>query len=835
MNTIAKRFLTAVLLPAAFCCAGAAADVNTINTLTEIGAVAGYDKTDSAVTLNCADKSQVRLYVLAPDLVRVRASFQKPIPEKDHSWAIDKTAWTTPDWTLKEDGGDITLLTAELEVVVRRSPLLIEFRDARTHQVINSDQRPMLYDPKGTAIAAAKKLGFEEHFYGLGEKAARLDRRRGHFVMWNTDTYSYGEGTDPTYQSIPFYIGLEDGRAYGIFFDNSYRTGFDFGFSGQEYAQFYADAGEMNYYFFKGPEMKKIVSRYTELTGRMPLPPLWALGHQQCRWSYYPDTLVEKIVDKYRKDDLPLDAIYLDIHYMDGYRVFTWNEKRFPDPKGLVDRLLARGVKTVTIVDPGIKYQPDSKEPPPSPTPELGNHDPDYYVYAQGAKNNYYIKKKDGANYVGKVWPGESVFTDFTIPEAAAWWGNLHRAYTDYGIAGIWNDMNEPADFEDRDGVKQMDNVYDDMGEKSTHAKNRNVYAMLMSSATYNGLARLRPDKRPFVITRAAYAGVQRYAVMWTGDNTSTWDSLSLSIPMLQSVGLSGEAFAGSDIGGFTGGRSNGELVTRWYQVSFLAPFCRNHRDLSFNDNEPWRFGVYYEDIIRKYLKLRYRLLPFLYTALETAHGTGVPVFRPLVLNYQWDFNTVNLDDEFMVGDDLLAAPVLAAGRTSRKVYLPEGDWYDFWTGMLLAGGRVITAAAPLETAPMYVRAGAVIPMWPEMNYTGEKPADPVTFRIYPARDGRAAGTLYEDDGASPLYKTGASRRTTVTVSKESGGIKIQTAVSGGYSPSPRRLAFELETDAKIKEVNIDGKPAPKTSWSRAGALLTVSVQGDGPHSVSIR
>jgi alpha-glucosidase len=520
---------------------------------------------------------------------------------------------------------------------------------------------------------------------------------------------------------------------------------------------------------------------------------------------------------------------------MDGYRVFTWNGERFPDPKGLTTRLLARGVKTVNIVDPGIKYQPDSKEPPASAAPEFGKHDPDYYVYAQGAKNNYYVKKKDGSVYVGKVWPGESVFTDFTIPEAVTWWGNLHRAYTDNGVAGIWNDMNEPADFEDRDGVKQMDNVYDDLGEKSTHAKNRNVYALLMSSATYNGLSRLQPDKRPFVITRAAYAGVQRYATMWTGDNTSTWESLSLSIPMLQSVGLSGESFAGSDIAGFTGARSNGELVTRWYQVSFLAPLCRNHRDLNFNDNEPWRFGTDYDDIIRKYLKLRYRMLPFLYTALETAHREGVPLFRPLVLNYQADFNTVNLDDQFMVGDDLLAAPVLSPGRTSRTVYLPKGDWHDFWTGKLLAGGRVITASAPLETVPLYVRAGAVLPLWPEMSYVGEKPADPLTFIVYPDRDGKAAGSVYEDDGVSPNYKKGAFRRTSVSVSENKGVIKIETAHEGSYAVSPRRLVFELSSKAKISRMQIDGKPAPKSGWKQSGAKLSVSVADDGPHTVELQ
>ena len=272
-----------------------------------------------------------------------------------------------------------------------------------------------------------------------------------------------------------------------------------------------------------------------------------------------------------------------------------------------------------------------------------------------------------------RVWPGESVFVDYTLPEARRWWGDLHRAYTDNGIAGIWNDMNEPSDFVDQTGKNQMDVVSYDEGEKSTHAKNRNVFALLMARATYEGLERLRPDHRPYVITRAAYAGIQRYSTMWTGDTNSTWEALALNIPMFTSLGLSGEPFVGSDVGGFIG-RGNGELLVRSYQVSFLAPFCRNHKVIDGYDQEPWRFGKYYEDIIRKYLKLRYTLLPFLYTTLEEAHRTGVPPFRPLLLNYQDDPSTYNLDDQFMVGNDLLVAPIVKPDVTRRLVYLPAGQ-----------------------------------------------------------------------------------------------------------------------------------------------------------------
>jgi alpha-glucosidase len=778
-----------------------------ITTLEKIGPVVSLRKSERSVTLNCRDDSQVQITILAPDLIRVRAAFTKPIPSRDHSWAIAKQDWPTPRWNVNESSDVITITTDELEVAIRRSPLLIEFRDARTHQLLNADERPMSYDAKGrltsimfdpTAgrfVAAAKKLGFDEHFYGLGEKASRLDKRRSSFINWNSDTPGYTEGKDPIYQTIPFYIGLQRGIAYGIFFDNSYRSYFNFGQSSQQRAWFGAEGGELNYYFFYGPSIKKILGRYADLTGHMPLPPVWALGNQQSRWSYYPDSMVEEVVDEYRKRDLPLDVIYLDIDYMNGYRVFTFDKERFPDPKALTEKLGRRGVKVMTIVDPGIKQPPDKNER--------------YHAYDQGLEKNFFQRRRNGDLFVPRVWPGESVFVDYTMPEARRWWGDLHRVYTDNGIAGIWNDMNEPSDFVDQTGKNQLDVVSHDEGEKTTHAKNRNTFALLMSRATYEGLERLQPDRRPYVITRAAYAGIQRYATMWTGDTNSTWDSLGLNIPMFTSLGLSGEPFVGSDVGGFIG-RGNGELLVRSYQVSFLAPFCRNHKVIDGYDQEPWRFGKYYEDIIRKYLKLRYALLPYLYTALEEAHRSGVPPFRPLLLNYQNDPSTYNLDDQFMVGDDLFLAPILKPDLTRRLVYLPAGTWYDYWTNKKYTGGTMISVDAPLDVVPIFVRGGAIIPLGPSLNYVGEKPVDAITFNIYPDDTGSASAKLYEDDGVSPAYKSGAFRRTTINARRGPRGfiVSIQ-APEGTYNPGPRRFHFVVksgERESRVVTVADDGK-----------------------------
>ena len=782
--------------------------------LQPVGAVSAVTRSDHGVQLACADGSTVTLAVLAPDLVRVRTLFAGQAAPPDHSWAVVRTDWPAPAWQLTESPAAVTLTTAELKVVVHRDPLLVEFRDAATDRVLNADERPMARDPKSGRVAAAKRLGFDEHFYGLGEKTAHLDRRRGRFVMWNSDTPGYVEGTDPIYQSIPFYLGVEAGRAYGLFYDNPARSIFDLGRSGQEAAAYEAAGGVLDYYFFHGPALKKIIGRYTELTGRMPLPPLWALGHQQSRYSYYPDTMVEQVAAEYRAHRLPLDVIHLDIHYMDAYRVFTWHKDRFPDPAGLAQRLGEQGVKLITIVDPGVKYQPAN------PLAPGGN----YPVYDEGVAKNYFLRRQDGSLYIGEVWPGKAVFVDYTKAEARRWWGEQHRALLDRGVAGIWTDMNEPSDFVDKSGVTQKDVVFDDLGAQSLYAQNRNTFALNMARATYEGLAHLQPDRRPFVITRAGYAGIQRYAITWIGDSNATFEQLALSVPMFASMGLSGQPFVGADTPGFIG-RGSAELLVRAYQVAAFTPFCRNHTAVDIYDHEPWRFGVPYENMVRAALELRYRLLPFLYTTLEEAHRTGVPLFRPLLLEFQQDPTALNLDDQFMVGAALLAAPVVRENERARDVYLPAGRWYDFWTGAALdATGDLRRVEAPLERLPLFVRGGSIVPSTVAMNHTGEKPWDPLRFDIYPDADGTAAGSLYEDDGRSPAYLRGDFRRTTLSLA----GGRLSMGLEGNYRPPARELEFILHTAGAIKAVVVDGQPLPAPAWSRdEHGTLTVRLPDD--------
>lgn len=778
--------------------------------LVPIGAY--QSRQDNLIT--CQDGTHVKIQFLTPDLVRVRMAYQSQLDD-GHSWAIAKTDWSPAAVSSEESSENVTYRSSNLRVVVHKNPLLIEIQD-KNGLTLNKDSRPLLGDPNhtqkvfdasaGFMTVVTKELGLDEHFYALGEKAHKLDRRRGHFRMFNSDTPKYGEGTDPIYQSIPFYISLEDNRAYGLFYDNSYRSHFDFGNSQQEFTGYAVEGGQIDYYFVNGPRIKDVVQRYTELTGRIYLPPKWALGHQASRWSYYPDRMVEKIADTYQQHDLPLDVMTIDIDYMQKYRVFTWDLKRFSDPDGLAGRLKAKGLHMVNIVDPGVKYQPEGlASAQEQQQPELKDQSKSYYVYNQGSKNDFFVKRKDGTQMVTTVWPGQTVFVDFTKEAARKWWGDLHQAYLDHGTGGIWNDMNEPADFTEKGdtGANQRDSYFDDLGHNTPHAKNRNVFALLMCKATYEGLLRLRPNDRPYVITRAAYAGIQRYSTMWTGDAASSWEALAVSVPLFCNLGLSGETFIGADVGGFMG-RGDGEMLTRGYQICFLVPFCRNHKAQDEYDQEPWRFGSYYEGIIRKYLKLRYRLLPYLYAGLDEARRMGTPFVRPLVLEYQDDSETYAMDDQFLAGRDLLCSPVVRPNQDKKRVYLPRGKWYDFYTGAPQKKQHQLVDA-PLETVPLYARGGSIIPLGPEKNTVDALPNAPLELRIYPDARGQAESTLYEDDGKSQAYLNGQCARRKASFRDRQFNLEAT-----GYALPQRSLQLRFYA-TQAKGASYNGKPVPLT------------------------
>ncbi|MGC9084414.1 MAG: TIM-barrel domain-containing protein, partial [Anaerolineae bacterium] len=636
--------------------------------------------------------------------------------------------------------------------------------------MLAEETAPVAWTADGRALLRWRAPS-DAHFYGLGERAAPLDLRGGVYVNWNTDPRTYGPGDDPLYLCVPFLLALSpDGRhAWGLLLENSTRSRFDLGRAEPETVTVEVEDRAVAYQMFFAPTVAGLLERFTEETGRHPLFPRWALGYHQCRWSYFPEERVRRLARDFRETyRVPCDGIHLDIHYMDGYRVFTWDPRRFPDPKGLIADLHEQGFKVITIVDPGVKA------------------DPNYRVFREGLERGMFCRYPDGRVFIGPVWPGNCAFPDFTDPRVRQWWGDLHRDLLEAGVDGIWDDMNEPALFGE-DGATIPGPVRHRLdGVEGDHRVAHNLYGLNMAHATAEGLARLAPDRRPFVITRSGWTGVQRYAAHWTADNRSDWASLRQTLPMVLNLGLSGIAFTGADIGGFEG-FATGELFTRWLQMSVFFPFCRAHTYFASPDQEPWSWGEPYLSVNRAFIRLRYRLLPYLYTALWQCTQTGAPIVRPLLWAFQDDPTTHTLDDEFLCGDALLVAPVLEEGATRRRVYLPAGRWYDFWTDALYEGPAWIEAEAPLARIPVFVRAGAVVPTGPEMEDVGQRPTDPLTLHLYPPAEGEGGiSFLYEDDGETMAYRRGEYRLHRFVLSADRSGVIIAWTAEGAYDPGPR-------------------------------------------------
>lgn len=579
-------------------------------------------------------------------------------------------------------------------------------------------------------VQVVKQMDGDEFFYGLGDKTGYLNKRRYDYEMWNTDDPSaHNEAYKSLYKSIPFFITLKKNCTFGIFFDNHYKSYFDMGKETNDYYFFGTDEGNLDYYFIYGLDMKDIIKEYTYLTGRTPVPQLWTLGYQQSRWSYETEEKVRDIAKHFRDLDIPCDVLHLDIDYMDAFKVFTWHKENFKEPEKLISDLNKDGFKVVTIIDPGVKKEEG------------------YFVYEEGMKNDYFAKDTDGEVYVNQVWPGDSVFPNFTEKKVRDWWADKQQLMLEKGVSGIWNDMNEPASFK---GEIPKDVVFTMDGRTTNHGEVHNVYGHFMSRATYEGLKE-HDKKRPFVITRACFAGTQKYSTVWTGDNQSLWPHLQMAIPQLVNLGMSGISFAGTDIGGFSH-ETTPELLSRWVQVGCFSPLFRNHSAQGGRSQEPWVFDEETLNINRKYIKLRYQLIPYLYDLFYEGEKTGLPILRPLVLHYEKDDKVKELNDEFLYGERILVAPVVEQGKRFRGVYLPKGTWVDYWTKEVIAGEQYIIREAPLDVCPIYVKAGSVIPNYPEQSYIGEKDIKELILDVY---EGEGEYTHYQDNGEDFNYQNG--------------------------------------------------------------------------------
>ncbi len=783
-----------------------------------------------------AGAATLRITALRDDLLRVRIAPGSTLPE-DASWAVlpaprSKSVAVQP----VQDASSVGFRTAALEVRVERNPLRVVVRDLAGN-VISSDAigRPAKFQLGGFSVH--KTMPGDEHYFGLGDKAGTFDRRNQAYTLWNTDVGTQ-ESIDPIYKSIPFFLAIGGGRSYGLFLDNTWRTWFDFGKQSRDTYSFGAEGGPLDYYLIYGQTPKQVVEGYTYLTGTHPLPPLWALGFQQCRYSYTPESQFRGIADRLRADKIPSDVVYLDIDYQDRNRPFTVNPETFPDFPGLVSDLRKQHFHLVTITDLHIARAANQG----------------YAPYDTGEAGNHFVKKADGSEFVGIVWPGPAVFPDFTRAKTREWWGGLYKEFVKDGVAGFWNDMNEPSVFDGPDKTMPLDNIHhiEEPGfakRTATHSEIHNIVGLENARATYEGLLKLRPDERPFVLTRATFAGGQRYGFTWTGDNSSTWNHLRLATQQLLNLGLSGISFVGDDIGGFNGSPPP-DLLTRWVEIGAFNPMYRDHTTKGSLPQEVWVHGPEQEAIRRRYIETRYRLLPYIYTLADESSRTGVPMMRPIFLEFPEVFTPPsngfgNLDTEFLLGPSLLVAPQpFAETLDDYIVSFPKGQWYDFWTGLKTetpppepsivqianAGPTTVFPVIPkihpvLDTLPVYVRGGSILPLQPLVQSTDEIPNGPLEIRVYPGAP--CSGSIYLDDGHTFRYQNGEFLRQTFSCQSDGNSVRVNFgARQGTYAPWWKTVEVVIygwpsaQADAKLSS----GTSTLATSYDAAASALHVVI-----------
>ena len=729
----------------------------------------------------------IEVTALRDDVLRVRVWLDGQEPESA-SWAVLPSSLQSSIAVKKEALG---FETDKLKVVVGPN-LNLAVSDLSGH-VLQEDAEPIVRH--GSDFRVYKRSTADDHFFGLGDKPGPLDRAGEAFTMWNTDHFGWQESTDPIYKSIPFFLQMRQGRTLGVFFNNTFRSFFDFGRENPSEYSFGSTDGPLDYFLLYGPEPKHVLSAYAWLTGPTPLPPLWSLGFQQSRYTYSPESELLEVEHRLRADHIPSDVLWLDIDFQKNNMPFTVDPDRFPNFAKMVKSLSADQFRLVVITDLHIADQPGIN----------------YAPYDSGTAGDRFVKLPDGSRYVGTVWPGPSVFPEFTQAQTREWWGSLYKDFIGDGVAGFWNDMNEPAVF--NVSTKTMPDAVqhriDEPGfatRTATHLEIHNVYGMLNSEATYEGLLKLRPNERPFVMTRASFAGGQRYAVTWTGDNSATWNHLRMTMPQLMNLGLSGFSMAGADVGGFAGSPSP-ELLTKWLEIAAFQPIDRDHSAKGTRQHEVWVDGPTQEDIRRHFIEERYRLLPYLYTTAEETSRSGIAMMRPLFVefpNATADDRPMDLDDngsEFMVGADLLVAPNPSPDEVaSYEVNLPPGTWYDYWTGERfersdktqardleqrdkLSVNKPVLIKPSLDVLPVYVRGGSILPTEPVTQSTEEKPVGPLTLGLYPANDPSTpcSGEVYMDDGHSFEYRKGSYARVRFSCSiAQDGALTVQVAPQEG-------------------------------------------------------
>jgi len=618
---------------------------------------------------------------------------------------------------------------------------------------------------KGGKSIAAMPIVPGTSLYGTGENTGTLLRNRNKTTLWNTDNVEYRKDNGKRlYQSHPWVMGVNrDGTAFGVIADNTWKQQIEL----TDSIRFISEGPAFRVVVIKRNSPQEVVKELGNLIGNMEMPPLWALGYQQCRWSYIPDTRIKNVADTFRLKKIPCDVIWMDIDYMDSFRIFTFDKEKIPDPKGLNDYLHQKGYHSIWMIDPGVKA-------------EKG-----YSVYDSGSKGDNWVQNSKHKEFNGKVWPGECAFPDFTRPETRTWWSGLYKKFIATGIDGVWNDMNEPAVFGGPDGTMPENNWHRGGGglPAGSHLQYHNVYGMLMVKATREGILSANPDKRPFVLSRAGFLGSNRYGATWTGDNSGTVKDMKLSIPMSLNLGLSGQAFSGPDIGGFTR-NTTPDLFGQWISMGVFFPFVRGHACQGTNNKEPWAFGEEIENVSRTAINRRYRLLPYYYTLFHEASTTGMPVMRPVFFADPQDAMLRTEEQTFLVGNDLLVIPKWAV-----KPVQPKGSW------------RIISIAGENSTTDKYqadvkIKGGAIIPMGNIIQNTTQYSLDSLTLLVSLDQNGKATGTLYEDAGEGFDYQNGEYRNYAFTALLKGSTVNVTiTPTDGKLKPASRKYKVSVVTD----------------------------------------
>lgn len=751
--------------------------------------------------------------------------------------AIERPAAKAPLVTGRR-GGRAIVCTSELEVAIDPVRAAVTAKDVATGAVVLDDADGGFFRGRAAASGAAASDGERdvigvvrssppgERIYGLGlHTAARagrgLDLRGAVVELYNTDAFDPGAGgfrpdAPSLYESIPFYVGLRGKTAYGVFTDNTHRLRFDLGKTEPSRLRTTAWGGAIDQYLVAGPSMKEVVRRYTLLTGRAPVPAPWALGYHQSRWEgpcdgspasagrhFCSASQILAMADTLRERGIPADGVFLDIQHMDGFRSFTFDGERFADPEALFSALAARGLHASAIIDPGIKV------------------DPAWAIYESGLAGAHFLGAPGEPNkpFVGEVWPGPSVFPDFSRAPTRAWWGDLVGGLAKRGVSGAWIDMNEPASF--TTGTVPDAAPADGDGRATTMAEVHNAYGLFEAKATYEGMLRARPGERPFVLSRAAFAGQQRWSAVWTGDAPSTWTTLGMTLPQLLHLGVSGIPFAGSDVGGYSGREeSTPELFARWMSVGAVSPFFRAHAEKDARRQEPWAFGDETLEATRSLIALRYELMPYLYSVFDESSRTGAPVLRPLVFEDQDDESVADVADEATLGAWLLVAPVLTKeAAKGRAVILPKGRWFDFRSGAALDGGTTVTSSAapdalPADALPIFAREGAIIPRTQPGLHVADAHGGPLFLDAFPGAT-RTTFTLREDDGTT----SAALSRITFATQRTATGARFEALAREGSfaAPHARVVVRVRRVDRDPSAVTLGGVALPRAPAATAG------------------